>query len=94
MGRVADRVKVKEQPEERDGVVRQADSVRSWVVNHPGNKDGNELRGKPVRELLSRGEFGQREWIFGFKASQGKNAKNWDPSNDAASKKAGDIFRL
>lgn len=94
MGRVADRVKVKEQPEERDGVVRQADSVRPWVMNHPGNKDGNELRGKPVRELLSRSEFGQRERIFGFKPSQGKNTKDWDPGDDAASKKARDIFRL
>lgn len=93
MGRVADRMKVKEQPEERDGVVRQADSVGSWVRNHPGNKDGNELRGKPVRELLSRSEFGQRERIFGFKASQGENAKDWSPGDDAASKEAGNISR-
>lgn len=87
-------MKVKEQPEERDGVVRQADSVGSWVMNHPRNEDVNELRGKPVYELFSCGEFGKRERILSFEASQGKNAKDWDSGDDAASKKAWDVFRL
>jgi len=59
VGWVADRVKVKEQPEERDGVVCQADSVWSRVMNHPGNEDVNELRGKPVCKLFSCGKFGR-----------------------------------
>ena len=70
MGWVADRVGVKEQPEERDSIVREADSVGSWVMNHSRNEDVNELRGKPVRELFSRGEFGHWEWELGFETFQ------------------------
>jgi hypothetical protein len=94
VGWVADRVEVKEQSEERDGVVREADSVGSWVMNHPRNEDADELCGKPERELFSRGEFGQWERVFGFEASHRKDAKEWGSGDDAASKKAGDVFRL
>jgi len=94
VGRVADRVEVKEQPEERDGVVREADPVGSWVMNHPGDEDVDELCGEPVCELFSRDEFGQWERVVGFEASQGKDAKGRGSSDDTASEKAGDVFRL
>lgn len=93
MGRVADRVEVKEQPEERDWVVCEADPVRSWVMNHPRNEDVDKLCGKPVRELFSCGKFGQWERVAGFKAPQGKDAKSRGFSDETASKEARDVFR-
>ena len=51
-------MEVKEQSEERDGVVREPNSVGSWVVNHTRNENVDELGRKPVNELFSRDEFG------------------------------------
>ena len=43
MRRVADRMEVKEQLEERNRTVREADSIGAWVMNHPRNEDVDEL---------------------------------------------------
>jgi len=94
VGRVADRVEVEEQQEKRDRVVREADSVGSRFVNHTRNEDTDELGGKPVCELFSRSEFGQRKRVLGFKAPQGKDTKGGGFGDDTASKKTGNVFRL
>ena len=93
MGWVADRVEVKEQPEERDGVVRKADSAGSWVPDRTRNEDVDELRGKPVGEVFSRGEFGKWERVLGFEVPQGKDAKGGGVGDDTTSKKTGDVLR-
>ena len=86
-------MEVKKQPEESDWAIREADSARSWVPSHTRNQDVDELGGKPMRQLFSRGELGQWERVLGFEVSQGKDAKGRGFSNDAAPKEAGDVFR-
>ena len=63
-------------------------------MNYPRNEDVDELRGKPMCELFSRGELRQWEWIIGIEACQGKDAINRNPSDDTTSKKAGDLMWL
>lgn len=86
-------MEVKEQPEESNRVVCKADSVGSRVPNRTRNEDADELGGKPVGELFSRGKSGQREWVLGFEASQGKDPKGRGFSDDTTPKKTGDVFR-
>ena len=87
-------MEVEEQPEERDRVVREADSVGTWVPIHTRDEDVDKLSGKPVRELFSRGESGQRERVLGIEAPQGKDAKGGGFGDDPTPEKAGDVFRL
>jgi len=87
-------MEVEEQQEERDRVVREADSVGSRFMNHTRNEDADELGGEPVRELFSRGKFGQWKRVLGFEAPHRKNAKGGVFGDDTTPKKAGDVFRL
>jgi len=87
-------VEVEEQQEECDGVVREANSVGSRFMDHTRNENTDELGGKPVCELFSRGEFGQWERVLSFEAPQGEDAKCGGFGDDTASKEAADVFRL
>ena len=61
-------------------------------MDRTGNKNVDELRGKPVCKLFSRGKFRKWERVL-FEAPQGKDAKGGGFSDEPASKKAGDILR-
>jgi len=94
VGWVADRMEVKEGPEECDRIVREANSTGTWVPNITGDEDVDELSGEPVGKLFSRGKFGRREWIFGFEAPYGKRTGDGSSSDDTAPKEAGDVMWL
>ena len=85
-------MEIREYPEESDGIIREADSVRSRVLNHTGNENIDELCGEPMRDFFSRGELGQWERVFSFEVTQGKDPEDGVFSDDATSEVAGNVL--